>query len=583
MASLRRSAEEFAYEVGNYGGSLKIATSYQPLTFNRALAIDYGSTTVLGYLFEGLTETSWLTDQVQPALAESWETSDDGLVWTFQLRRGVTWHDGEPFTAEDVEFTFNRIIYNDAIPVVDRSAFEFRYRAENGVWQNDRLTVTATDDYTVQIVLPVPFAPFLRSLSTPIYPQHLLEQHVENGTFESVWDIDTDPREIIGTGPFTISSYAPGERLVLRRNPSYWMTDTAGNTLPYLEEIIHLIVADRAGEREAFLDGSSEQLRVLGADYAELEPLQQEHNFTIHRRGPSFAMTFLAFNMNPGSHPDTGEPFMDPVKLEWFSNKSFRQAVTHSIDRDKIINEVQHGLGYSQWSSTSALAGDFYNPDVQRYEYDPERANEILDEIGWTDRDGDGVREDSAGNRIQFRLVTNADNTERTHLAELLQQFMEAIGLAVDYEMISFGDLIGKLTSSYDWDSLVVGYERTSEPHDSTDLWHSSGILHLWHPNQESPATDWEAEIDDLLITASQELDHATRVAKYHQVQEILAENMPIIYTTVPERLTAVSNVFGNTTPSLFGLVGTWDIRYLYRTDLTDTSEVGPPAEVPTG
>ena len=201
VEQLRRNAEEFDYTVGRQGGSLTLATISEPLTFNLAISTDASSSGVLGYLFEGLTETSWLTDQVEPALAESWERSDDGLTWTFNLRRDVTWHDGEPFTARDVDFTFNRIIYNHDIAASSRAAFHFRYLDEaSGQWEESPMTVTAVDDYTVQCALPVPFATFLRSMGTAIYPSHILEKHVEDGTFAATWDINTDPTEIIGTG-----------------------------------------------------------------------------------------------------------------------------------------------------------------------------------------------------------------------------------------------------------------------------------------------------------------------------------------------------------------------------------------------
>ena len=203
---------------------------------------------MLGYLFEGLTETSWLTDEVEPALAESWERSADGLTWTFRLRTDVTWHDGRPFTAHDVVFTFNRIIYNHDIPASSRPAFHFRvFDEETGKWEESPMTVTALDDYTVECILPAPFAPFLRSMGTAIYPKHILEEHVDDGTFASTWDIDTDPAEVIGTGPFTIESYEPGERVVMRRNPSYWLEDDAGNRLPYLDRVVHVIVPDAGG------------------------------------------------------------------------------------------------------------------------------------------------------------------------------------------------------------------------------------------------------------------------------------------------------------------------------------------------
>ncbi|MDE0169413.1 MAG: ABC transporter substrate-binding protein [bacterium] len=565
IARLRENAERFEYAIGVPGGTLTIATISEPLTFNRALANDTGSTGILGYLFEGLTDTSWLTNHVEPGLAETWDVSDDGLKWTFHLRKDVSWHDGEPFTARDVDFTFNRIIYNDDLPVSERSVFTFRHFDDaTGAWKESRMTVKAVDTHAVEFVLPAPFAPFLRSLGTPIYPRHILEKHVDDGSFSSTWDIDTDPAEVIGTGPFLIEEYRPGERVVLKRNPHYWMKDEAGNSLPYLDQVVRLIVPDFESELASFLASESDVHGVSGEEFAQLEPLQASQNFTIHRRGPGFGTTFLVFNMNPGTNPDTGDPYVASERLDWFRNKQFRQAVAHSIDKGTIIDGIQHGLAYRQWSSISPAAGDFHNPDVRKYEYDIAKANQILDSIGWTDTNGDGIREDSDGNEIAFSLVTNGGNSVRERVTTLIQQGMEAIGLSVTYRPVDFGDLVTQLTRSYDWEAVVIGLSGGSDPYSGIDTWHSSGGLHMWHPNQPQPETAWEAKIDEYYIEGSRELDHQTRVDYYHRAQEIIAENVPLIYTTLAERLTATRNVFGNTTPTLYGL---WDVRYLYRTD----------------
>ena len=565
MEQLKRNADQFEYTVGEHGGTLTFATISEPLTFNLAISTDASSSGVLGYLFEGLTETSWLTDRVEPALAESWERSDDGMTWTFHLRRDVTWHDGEPFTAHDVDFTFNRIIYNHEIPASSRSAFDFRFLDDDGEWQEGHMTVTALDDHTVEFSLPVPFAPFLRSLGTAIYPKHILASHVDDGTFVETWDIDTDPAQIIGTGPFTIESYEPGERVVLVRNPSYWLTDDDGNRLPYLDRIVHILVADLEAELDSFLAGASDVHGVLGEEYAMLEPLQEEGDFTIHRRGPGFGTTFVGFNVNPGTNAETGEPYVASHKLDWFGNVQFRQAVAHSIDKGAIVDGVLHGLGYPQWSSVSPAAGDFHNSGVRRYEYDLGRANEVLDGLGWVDTDGDGTREDSNGNEIEFSLVTNEGNSVREQVGQTILEGMEAIGVSVDYRVIDFGELVDQLTASYDWEAMVIGLTGGPDPYSGIDVWHSTGDLHLWHPNQPEPATDWEAEIDELYVVGSQELDRDARVEHYRRAQEIAAENVPLIYTALAERLTATRNVFGNVTPTLYAL---WDIRYLYRTDM---------------
>ena len=565
VAQLTKNAEEFEYAIGIRGGTRTLSTISEPLTLNLAIANDASSSGVLGYIFEGLTETSWLTDEVETALAESWEYSEDGLTWTFHLRKNVRWHDGEPFTAQDVDFTFNRIIYNDEIPASSRSSFNFRFLdEESGEWKEAKMTIKALDDHTVECVLPVPFAPFLRSMGTAIYPKHILEKHVDDGTFTSTWDIDTDPAEVIGTGPFTIEQYEPGDRLVLWRNPDYWLKDTAGNSLPYLDEVVHLIVPDLEATLDKFLAGESDSHGVLGEELEELEPLQEEGNFTIYKRGPAFGTTFLGFNMNPGKNQDTGELYLAPEKLEWFRNKQFRQAVAHSIDKDAIINGVQHGIGYPQWASISPAAGDFHNSNVRKYEYDVDRANEILDGLGWTDTDGNGIREDGEGNELGFSLVTNTGNSVGEKVGMIVHRGMEEIGLKVDYRLIEFGDLVSQLTGSYDWESMIIGFTGGSDPYGGISLWHSNGDLHLWYPNQLQPETEWEAEIDELYVMGSQELDRDKRVGYYRRAQEVAAENVPIIYTTLSERVSAVRNVFGNLTPTLYAH---WDIRYLYRTE----------------
>ena len=563
VGQLQRNSARFNYAIGNYGGSITYATISEPLTFNLALANDAGSSGYLSYLFDGLTETSWLTDEVEPSLAESWEHSDDGLTWTFRLRQDVQWHDGTPFTARDVDFTFNRILYNDDIPTTDRGAFIFRYLDANGQWQEDRMTVTAVDDYTVECVLPSPFAPFLRSMGTAIYPSHILAPVVDAGDFESFWDINTDPSEVIGTGPFTISEYVPLERVTLQRNPNYWLQDAEGNSLPYLDEVVYHIVPDFAAELSLFESRVTDYHGVLGEEYEALKSQEEAGNFTIHRRGPAFGTTFLTFNQNSGLNPEAGEPLLSPEKLAWFQNVEFRRAVAHSIDKATIVEEIYEGLAYPQWAPVSPAAGDFHNPDIPRYEYDPARANAILDGLGWTDTDGDGIREDSDGNPIEFELITNTGNSVRGRVGAIITDGLADIGIRANYELIDFGDLVERITASYAWDALIVGFTGSTDPHGGIVFWHSEEDFHLWYPNQPEPATEWEAEIDEMYVKGSQELDREKRIEYYHRAQELAAENLPVIYTTLSERLGAVRNVFGNTAPTLYGL---WDIRYLYRT-----------------
>ena len=311
LERLDQNAAEFRYEVGKPGGSLTRSAISGPKTFNLAISTETSSTEILSYLFEGLTASSWLTAQMEGNLAERWESSGDGLVWTFELRKNVTWSDGAPFTADDVLFTFQRIIYNDDIPASARPGLTIRYLdEETQQWQRGEIDVAKIDDHTVRFTLPVPFAPFLRTMGTPIYPKHVLEKHVDDGSFTSTWDVGTDPSQIIGTGPFTIERYDVGERIVLRKNPLYWKKDDAGNALPYLDQVVYLVVQDIAAAVLKFQAGETDILGVTGDQYPVLKPEEAAKNFTLLRQGPNFGTTFLAFNQNRGKNPDNDQAFV---------------------------------------------------------------------------------------------------------------------------------------------------------------------------------------------------------------------------------------------------------------------------------
>ena len=561
LEQLNDNAAEFRYEVGQPGGLLTQSAISGPKTFNLAISTETSSTEILGYLFEGLTESSWLTAQMEGNLAERWESSDDGLVWTFYLRQGVTWSDGESFTADDVLFTFQRIIYNDDIPASARPGLTIRYLDEaTQEWQRGQIRVTKIDDHTVRFTLPEPFAPFLRTMGTPIYPKHILEKHVDDGSFISTWDVGTDPSEIIGTGPFTIARYDVGERIVLRKNPLYWKKDDAGNALPYLDQVVYLVVQDIAAAVLKFQAGETDILGVTGDQYPVLT-LEAAKNFTLHHQGPNFGTTFLVFNQNRGKNPDNDQAFVEPAKLKWFTNPDFRKAVAHSVDKDSIINNVMNGLGYPQWAAISPAAGPFHNPDVTKYAYDLKRANDLLDGLGWYDRDGDSIREDDEGNTLSFTLATNSGNDIREKVCTLLEQDLARIGIQANTRFMEFNTLVSQLVSTYAWETMVIGFTGGVEPHRGINLWHSSEGLHLWYPFQETPATPWEAAINDLFVRGSREIDEQKRYVIYHKFQKIVSDNLPIIYTALAERITALRDVYGNVTPTLFGL---FDVRHLY-------------------
>jgi len=527
-----------------YGGALVLSTTSDPRSFNDIIAKETSTTLVTELIFEGLTRTNAATTKVEPHLAKRWEVSDDGLSWTFYLREDVRWNDGEPFTADDVVFTFNDLIYNPDIPSSARDVFT----VEEQIFHVEKI-----DDYTVRFTLPVKFAPFLRGMGQAILPQHKLKKIVEEGKFNFSWGIDTSPGEIVGTGPFMLARYDPGQRLVFVRNPHYWKHSPEGDQLPYLDKIIYLIVQNQDIALLKFVDGVTDAYGFRGMDYPLLKPLEKEMNFTVYDLGPDLGSNFLVFNQNRGVHQGTGKPLVDPRKLAWFTDLNFRRAVAHAMDKAKMIEIVKNKLGYPQHSPIGPGAGFFHNPNVPEYDYDLGKAKAILKESGFQDRDQDGIVEDPQGHKVEINLYTNAGNTERMDIGGIIRRDLEKIGLKVNFLPLEFNTLVSKLNATFEWDAIILGLTGGIEPHFGKNVWNSQGQLHLWHPNQESPATQWERRVDELFLQGVQELDEEKRKTYYDEFQTIIAQQLPVIYTVLDARITGVRNKFGNLQPTNYG------------------------------
>ncbi|MCR4337378.1 MAG: ABC transporter substrate-binding protein [Candidatus Omnitrophica bacterium] len=528
----------------HHGGQLVLATTSDPKSFNAITAKETSTTLVTSYMFEGLTRVNGVTMQVEPHLAESWEVSEDGLTWTFHLRDDVQWFDGQPLTADDVVFTFQDLIFNDQIPNSARDIFTIDGKIFN---------VGKVDDHTVKFILPFKFAPFLWGMTQEILPRHVLKAAVEKGEFNFTWGIDTPPGKIIGTGPYRLVRYNPGERLVFERNPHYWKKSSEGDQLPYIEKIVYLIIQNVDVGLLKFLDGEVDSVSLRGIDYPLVKPREQEGNFTIYETGPDFGTNFITFNQNSGKNPKTEESFVSPYKLAWFTNVHFRQAVAYAIDKKKIIEIVMNGLGTPQSSSMSPSSGFFYNPDVHDYEYDLDKAREILKREGFVDHNQDGILEDLEGHPLEFNLYTNSGATDRVQMAGIIRHDLQAIGMKVNFLPIEFNNLVKKLTADFDWDAIIIGLTGGVEPHFGKNVWSSDGGLHMWFPNQAAPATEWEKRIDEIFSQGVQELDPVRRKGLYDEFQVIVSEQLPVIYTVLGNTVYAVRNKFGNLHPTSYG------------------------------
>ncbi|MDP3142740.1 MAG: ABC transporter substrate-binding protein, partial [Candidatus Omnitrophota bacterium] len=249
-----------------YGGEIILSTTADPRSFNPILAKETSTTLITGLMFEGLTRTNAVNLTAEPNLAEKWQVSSNGLVWTFNLRKNIFWSDGQRFTADDVVFTFNDLIFNPGIPNSSKDIFTI----EGKIFKVEKI-----DEFIVRFVLPVRFAPFLRSMSQEILPKHLLEKPLREGKFNFTWGTDTAPKDIAGIGPYRLSKYLPGERIILERNPYYWKKSKSLEKLPFIDKVIFVIMQSQDTSLLKFQDGELDYYSIRGSDYPLLKPQEK--------------------------------------------------------------------------------------------------------------------------------------------------------------------------------------------------------------------------------------------------------------------------------------------------------------------
>jgi peptide/nickel transport system substrate-binding protein len=545
-AAVQKKAAAFVPAIGAFGGELIQASFEDPRCFNPITSTDIATSELTGLMYEGLVRINSITLKPEPGLAASWNVSPDGLTWVFSIRPGVVWSDSVAFTARDVAFTFDSLVLNDSInPNSSRDLFTVNGR---------RPVVKVLDSMTIQFTLPVPYAPFLRAMAQEILPVHRYAPLAHGGRFSAALGLHTSPDSMVGTGPFILESFVAGRTTVLRRNPLYWQKDSAGKRLPYLSRLVYTIVADQNAELQRFKQGRIDYMKVKGEDFPALAKDESRGNYTVYRLGPASGSYFVFFNQNTGRDPATGKPYIDSVKRSWFCNRNFRKAMAMALDKQDMINSVMNGLGYPQWGPMSPSEGYFYNPDVATYRFDTARARALLAEAGFADRNKDGVVEDAAGHPVEFTLSTNSGNTVRTRLAEIICRDLAAIGIKAHFQRLEFGALTDRIDNPpYNWDAVLLALSGNIDPHFGKNVWQSSGYLHMWHPGLKTPATHWEARIDSLFDSASKELDEAKRKELYDEWQRIAADELPFIYTVLPEQIYCLSNKFRNINPSVTG------------------------------
>jgi len=476
-----------------YGGTFVTGQIGDARTLVPILASDSPSAYIVFLVFNGLVKYN-KDVELEGDLAESWDVEDDGLTIVFHLRKDVKWHDGHPFTAEDVKFTHESIV-DPNVPTPYSGDFKIVKEVE------------VVDDYTVKVIYKEPFAPGISSWIMPIMPKHILK-----GEDLLTTDFRRDP---IGTGPYKFRRWKSGERIDLVSNHEYF------EHRPYIDRYIYRVIPDPA---TMFLE-----LQTEGIDSMSLTPLQ----FAKQTEASFFKSKFQKFK-----YPSFGYAYMAyNLKDNKFRDKRVRQALNYAVDKKEIIDGVL--LGQGRISTGQFVPESWaFNKDVRAYPFDPEKAKAMLAEAGWKDRNGDGWL-DKEGKRFEFTLLTNQGNESRRMTAEIIQRRLKDIGIKVNIRILEWSVFIDEFVNKKRFEAIILGWGLGREP-DCYDIFHSSKT----RPGEFNFISYTNPEIDRLLIEGRRTFDREKRKKIYHKIHEILYDEQPYMFLYIADSLVAVQRRF---------------------------------------
>jgi peptide/nickel transport system substrate-binding protein len=470
---------------------------------------DTASAEVGGYLYASLLKTD-KNLRLQGELAERWEVSRDEMTITFHLRKGVTWHDGEAFTARDVDFTY-RYMIDPKTPTAYAESFRQIRAAE------------VVDPHTYRVTYEKPYAPALLSWAgAPILPSHILAAPWKAGV-----DLRTTQqnRHPVGTGPYVFKGWKTGEKVVLEANPEYF------EGRPYINRVVYRVIPDQS---TIFLE-----LKARNIDSAGLTPIQYRRQTEY----PAFQKNFNKYRYVANAYAYLGFNLRDPR----FQDRRVRQAMAYAIDKQEIVDGVLLGLGRPAVGPYKPGTW-WYRDDLQPYPYDPDRAKALLAEVGWKDTNGDGLL-DKDGQPFRFTIRTNQGNQVRQQTAEIIQRRLRAIGIDVQIHIVEWAAFINTFVLKRNFEALILGWSLGLDP-DQYDIWHSSKTApdELNHISYQNP------RVDELLEAGRRTFDEARRKAIYGELQAVMAEEQPVVFLYVPDALPVVSSRVHGIEPAPAGI-----------------------------
>ena len=470
---------------------------------NPVIANDSASGTVNDQVFNGLVKYDKDIKLVGD-LAERWEVTNGGKTITFFLRRGGEGDDGGGFTANDCLVTYQK--FGDprgATP--DSSSYM------------DVLKAEIVNKYTFRVTYKEPFSPALESWSMGIIPKHLLDGK----------DINTDPfnRHPIGTGPYKFKEWIAGQKIVLDANSSYF------EGRPNIDRFIYRVIPDSSTMFQELLSGGVDMMGLTPLQYLRKSETRRIRENYRKFRYPANAYTYMGYNLT--------NPLFTDVRV--------RQALSYAINRQSIIDGVLLGLGKPCTGPFSYVSWA-YNPKAKSYNYDPELAKKMLGKEGWKDKNNDGILEKN-GKSFRFTILTNQGNTERIRTAEIIQQNLKAVGIAVSIRVMEWQAFLEQIDKR-SFEAIILGWGMGRDP-DLYDIWHSSKTK----KGEYNFIGYKNAEVDRLLVEGRRTFDIEKRKKIYYRIHEILAEEQPYAFLYVPDALPIVHKRFKGVEPAPLGIM----------------------------
>lgn len=484
------------------GGTLVVGSMQEPENLNPILTRTVAASELENLIFSGLVKINdqmrWVPDlALEVPTLENGGVSPDGLIVTYKLRDNVKWHDGEPFTAEDVLFTYKAIM-NPKNDVPSMKGYE------------KIAAVEAPDAYTVVVRYKEVYPAYLSNFPF-ILPKHLFP----NGTDLSKSEFNKKP---VGTGPFKLQEWKAGERLLLAANKDYFLGE------PYLSQIDYRLIFNSNSLIMKLKTGDID-LVAGGISPDKIERIRQIKNVKGYIK-TNLVWEHFDFNLN------------NPL----FKDKAVRQAIAYAIDTQGIVDNILDGAGIATSGSLSPLSWAY--KDLPQYERDVDKAKELLAQAGWEDKNKDGIIE-KEGEKFIFNSSTTAGDIIRERVQAEIQKQLSEVGIQMNIQNYSSNVLFEDILKNRKYDTIMFAWLLTPDP-DQIELWHSA----YTPPKGRNFIAYSNEEMDKALEEGHSTLDFAKRQKAYFKMQEILTDDLPVISLYFNANISAANEKLMNYKPN---------------------------------